>query len=87
MDRVRAMLWSLLADRFKLEVHREAKEMPVYALQVGKQGAKLKASVPGGQCSLHVELASDGRNDEEILQLRPSGSYGSSGSRGALHRV
>ena len=34
------MLQSLLADRFKLVVHREMKEMPVYALVVGKGGPK-----------------------------------------------
>jgi len=71
MDRVRAMLRSLLADRFQLRVHRETKEMPVYALQVGKKGARLKASAPGGQCSLHVGLASDGRNDEETFSSCP----------------
>jgi uncharacterized protein (TIGR03435 family) len=43
VDQVRAMLRTLLTDRFKLGVHRETKEMPVYALQVGKNGAKLKS--------------------------------------------
>ncbi len=39
------MLQTLLADRFRLKVHRETKEMPVYALVVGKNGPKLKQSV------------------------------------------
>jgi uncharacterized protein (TIGR03435 family) len=34
------MLQTLLADRFKLVVHRETKEMPVYALMVAKNGPK-----------------------------------------------
>ena len=38
-----AMLQALLADRFKLVVHRESREMPVYALVVAKGGAKLTA--------------------------------------------
>lgn len=38
------MLRALLADRFKLRFHREAKEMPIYALTVAKGGARLKAS-------------------------------------------
>lgn len=42
----RQMLQTLLADRFKLKVHRETKEMPVYALVVGKNGPKLKESAP-----------------------------------------
>jgi uncharacterized protein (TIGR03435 family) len=39
-----AMLRALLADRFKLTIHRERKEMSVYALTVAKGGSKLKAS-------------------------------------------
>ncbi len=35
------MLQTLLADRFKLTLHRETKEQPIYALVVGKGGAKL----------------------------------------------
>jgi uncharacterized protein (TIGR03435 family) len=38
------MLRALLADRFKLTIHREPKEMPVYALAVAKGGSKLKVS-------------------------------------------
>jgi uncharacterized protein (TIGR03435 family) len=60
----RAMLQNLLADRFKLRAHREAKEMPVYALVVGKNGPRLKASSASGPCSVHTALASDGRNSE-----------------------
>ena len=35
------MLQSLLADRFKLRLHREAKELPVFDLLVAKNGPKL----------------------------------------------
>lgn len=41
-DRVRAMVQALLVDRFKLVIHRESKEMPVYALLVAKGGPKLQ---------------------------------------------
>jgi uncharacterized protein (TIGR03435 family) len=40
------MLQALLAERFKLAVHRESKEHAVYALVVGKNGPKLKESAP-----------------------------------------
>jgi uncharacterized protein (TIGR03435 family) len=37
-----AMFQHLLADRFKLAVHRETRELPVYALIVAKKGPKLQ---------------------------------------------
>jgi uncharacterized protein (TIGR03435 family) len=40
-DQLRQMLQTVLADRFKLVVHRGTKEMPVYAMIVGKKGSKL----------------------------------------------
>jgi uncharacterized protein (TIGR03435 family) len=36
------MLRSMLADRFKLKVHHETRELPVYALVQAKSGFKLK---------------------------------------------
>ena len=41
-DRLRLMLQTLLADRFKLAVHKEAKTLPVYELVVTKNGPKIK---------------------------------------------
>jgi len=43
---MRAMVRALLADRFHLMIHKESKEMPVYAMVVGKSGPKLKESTP-----------------------------------------
>lgn len=42
----RQMLQRLLAERFNLKFHREMKELPVYALVVGKNGPKFKESAP-----------------------------------------
>ena len=42
----RLMLQALLAERFKLTVHREKKELQTYELQVAKGGSKLKESGP-----------------------------------------
>jgi uncharacterized protein (TIGR03435 family) len=39
-----SMLRGLLADRFRLTFHREAKEFSIYVLEVAKNGSKLKAS-------------------------------------------
>jgi uncharacterized protein (TIGR03435 family) len=41
-DRVRAMLRSLLAERFKLSVQQGTKKTPVYALTIAKGGHRLK---------------------------------------------
>jgi uncharacterized protein (TIGR03435 family) len=38
------MLQALLEDRFQLKIHREAREIPVYELQVAPGGAKLQAT-------------------------------------------
>jgi uncharacterized protein (TIGR03435 family) len=39
------MLQNLLLDRFKIKLHHETKEFPLYELSVAKNGPKLKASV------------------------------------------
>ena len=36
------MMQTLLAERFKLEFHRETKQLPQFALVVGKSGSKMK---------------------------------------------
>jgi bla regulator protein BlaR1 len=45
----RLMLQSLLEERFKLALHRETKEEPVYELTVGKGGPKLKEVADPGK--------------------------------------
>jgi uncharacterized protein (TIGR03435 family) len=44
-DEQMAMLRSLLAERFKLTFHREPKEFSIYALEIAKNGPKLKPSI------------------------------------------
>jgi uncharacterized protein (TIGR03435 family) len=43
-EQVPDMLKALLAERFKLTVHHEGKEHPIYELVVGKNGSKLNPS-------------------------------------------
>jgi uncharacterized protein (TIGR03435 family) len=43
-EQVRVMLQNLLAERFKLALHRETKELPMYALVVSGKGSRLKPS-------------------------------------------
>jgi bla regulator protein blaR1 len=43
-EQLKMMIQQLLADRFQLTFHREKKELSVYAITVGKGGAKLTKS-------------------------------------------
>ena len=45
-DQIPEMMQALLADRFKLEIHHDTKDMPVLALEVGKNGVKMAVSPP-----------------------------------------
>jgi len=57
-DRVRSMVRTLLADRFKMAIHVETKTMPVYELTVAKGGPKLeKADIAEKDCPEVSEMA------------------------------
>jgi uncharacterized protein (TIGR03435 family) len=43
-EQVRVMWQNLLAQRFRLAMHRETREIAVYEIEVGKNGPKLKES-------------------------------------------
>ena len=47
-ERMRLMLQTLLADRFGLKVRRDARELPVYEMEVSKAGLKLVPEKDGG---------------------------------------
>ena len=50
------MLQAILEDRFKLKIHREEREVPVYALTVAKDGPKLQRSKEGSCVPLDYSL-------------------------------
>jgi uncharacterized protein (TIGR03435 family) len=54
---IKQMTQALLTDRFGLKYHRDTKEMPVYALVVGKNGPKLKESAPDAEKRLTLGSA------------------------------
>jgi uncharacterized protein (TIGR03435 family) len=50
-EKMRLMLQTLLVDRFKLVMRKEAKELPIYAVVAGKGGPKLeKAKTDESEC-------------------------------------
>lgn len=76
------MLEELLTDRFKLTVHREMKELPVYTLVVAKNGSKLQESKPddpGNTVSRNDDRRSGGGTPTAGAQR--GGSGGTNGTR------
>jgi uncharacterized protein (TIGR03435 family) len=53
-DQLRLMLQTMLAERFKLVVRHQAKEMPVYILAVAKNGPKLTEATPGDMSTIRI---------------------------------
>lgn len=54
-DQVPEMLQALLADRFGLKFHNETKNLPVYFLQVSKQGVKMQPLPPNPEGNLDAK--------------------------------
>jgi uncharacterized protein (TIGR03435 family) len=72
------MLQALLVERFNLKVHREKKQLPVYALVIGKNGSRLKKSgavemiqMPDGNLMENrgVMFRPSATNTERMIQL------------------
>ena len=53
-DQLRLMMQALLQERFKLELHRQTKELAAYVLVVGKNGPKVQESKTEGEASIDV---------------------------------
>jgi uncharacterized protein (TIGR03435 family) len=92
-EQVPEMLQALLAERFKLTVHRESKEHAVYALVVGKGGPKLKESAPGADApaggdapaALDVSVSGRGENTQVSISGGPIGTaHMSMGPNGSM---
>jgi uncharacterized protein (TIGR03435 family) len=98
-EQVPDMLQALLAERFKLTVHRESKENTVYALVVGKNGPKLKESVPdadapagggaliaGYDANPQVRISGRGENTQVAISGGQIGTaHMSVGPNGTMH--
>jgi uncharacterized protein (TIGR03435 family) len=73
---VSEMLKALLADRFKMQSHRETKDFPVYALVVAKGGLKMKESPPDPD----TEVGDPGEKPKA-----PATNVSGGGGRGGVH--
>jgi bla regulator protein BlaR1 len=63
------MLQPLLVDRFKLQVHPETKDLPVYELVVAKSGPKLKEAKPGDTYSNGIK-GPDGHSGPGLMWIQ-----------------
>jgi uncharacterized protein (TIGR03435 family) len=99
-DKVPEMLQALLAERFKLAIHRDKKELPIYALIVGKNGPKLTAAstepdaplpdFPGRGMSIGTEkgqmkLVQDGKGGGAMQVAGQAGTTRFSVVNGSVH--
>jgi len=75
-DQIPEMLQALLAERFKLTIHREKKDHAIYALVAGKNGPKLKPAetpVEGGPPSRGSDIP---RGARSVMMMRgPEGMH------------
>jgi uncharacterized protein (TIGR03435 family) len=79
-DQVRVMLQTLLADRFKVVLHHETRDFPIFELTVAKSGSKLKPS------SSAPPAAADGKVPNPIgSDGFPQLPTGATGMIGAMH--
>ena len=71
----RRMLQALLADRFKLTLHRETKQLGMYVLVIAKNGPKLQEAKPGDTYPKGLKNP-DGGSPAGIFWLRRAGGGG-----------
>lgn len=67
------MLQGLLADRFKLTIHRETRELPIYALVIAKNGPKFQEAKPGDTYPNGIK-GPDGRTAAGMIFMNGRGS-------------
>lgn len=78
-EQVPAMLRALLEDRFKLVAHRESRELPVYSLEVSKNGPKFKEAPAPVAAPPEPEGKADmviGAGDQQVRINHDSGGPG-----------
>lgn len=75
-DDAKLMLRALLADRFKLVVHRDLRPLPTYALSVSKAGHKLKEADGSGQPGCQMTIQQNSPAEQQALQNALQGGGG-----------
>jgi uncharacterized protein (TIGR03435 family) len=96
-DQVPEMLQALLAERFKLTIHRDTKDHAIYALIVGKGGPRLKEAPPDVEQPADAPPHKEEKGTQSIdtgqgkMTIRSDGSGGAGatikGPNGVTQRV
>jgi len=83
-ERTKLMLRNLLVERFKLALHLESKDFPLYALVVAKGGSKLKETAfPNAMPAKPGQLFGLPRDENGFFQIPPNlAGITSNGSNG-----
>lgn len=69
-DEIRAMLQTLLAERFKLVTHRETKQLASYSIVLAKSALELKES-PADRKPAIADTASPGGKTQTVFEAEP----------------
>jgi uncharacterized protein (TIGR03435 family) len=82
-DKLPEMLQALLLERFHLQVHREKREIPVYALLLGKPPLRLKESVidPNAPAPKAVTVTGTGGPGGVSVNMGNGSSYSFGGGK------
>lgn len=90
-SQVPEMLQALLEERFKLELHRESKETPVYVLSKARGPLKLKESPPDADApaaqNVDVTVRGDSAGRGAVVNLGPGSWVSTAGGKIDAHRV
>jgi uncharacterized protein (TIGR03435 family) len=88
-EKLPEMLDSLLKERFGLRMHREKKEMPVYALIIGKPPLKLTEIVvdKNAPAALGVEVSGTGSANGVSVNMGNGSSYSLGGGKFTAKKV
>jgi uncharacterized protein (TIGR03435 family) len=92
-EELRKMLQNLLAERFRMQVHRETRVLPVYELTVAKNGPKLKRAAEGSGTDDFVPGSGPRPMDRDNFPILPPGRsniacrYGPDGGRCTFRKV
>jgi len=89
-DKIPEMLQALFTDRFQMKAHLEKKEFPVYALEVGKDGLKIKEAAldpASATASAATNIQASGGNNGVTLDGGDGSSFTLANNRVDVRRM